>query len=103
MYGVIIEVKVNPNREQEALRMLREVIVPRARAHRGFSAGYWLKALQSDVLRAVQIFDTEADVRAMAERISSEGPPPGAPVSLASVDTYEVIAEASGGLPTAST
>ena len=46
------------------------------------------------MLRAVRIFDTEANALALAERISSEGPPPGAPVSLASVDTYEVIAEA---------
>ena len=94
MYGVIIEVKVNSSREQEALNMLRDVIVPRARLHRGFSVGYWLRALQGDVLRAVQIFDTEANALAMAERITSEGPPPGAPVSLTSVDTYEVIAEA---------
>ena len=34
MYGVIVEVKVNSSREQEALCMLRDVIVPRARLHR---------------------------------------------------------------------
>jgi hypothetical protein len=66
-------------------------IVPR---EDGFSAGYWLRALQGDVIRAVQIVDTEANALATAERISSEGPPPGAPVSLTSVTTYEAIAEA---------
>ena len=94
MYAVIIEVRVNPSREQEARAMIRDVIVPRARAHRGFSAGHWLRALQGDVITAVQIFDTEANALATAERISAEGPPPGAPVSLASVNTYEVIAGA---------
>jgi hypothetical protein len=94
MYGVIIEVEVDASREQEARRMLREVIVPRARTHRGFSDGYWLRALQGDVLRAVQIFDTEANAVATAERIRSEGAPPGAPVTLRSVETYEVVAEA---------
>ncbi len=77
MYGVIIEVRVNPSREQEARNMVREMIAPRARAHLGFSAGYWLRALQGDVLRSVQIFDTEANALATAERIRSEGPPPG--------------------------
>ena len=61
--------------------------------HRGFSTGYWLRALQGDVLRSVQIFDTEANALATAERIRSEGPAPGSPVTLTSVDTYEVIAD----------
>lgn len=47
MYAVIIEVRVNPSREQEARAMIRDVIVPRARAHRGFSAGYWLRTWTS--------------------------------------------------------
>ena len=94
MYGVIIEVRVNPSREQEARNMVRDMIAPRARMHRGFSTGYWLLALQGDVLRSVQIFDTEANALATAERIRSEGPPPGAPVTQTSVDTYEVISDA---------
>jgi hypothetical protein len=48
MYGVIIEVRVNPSREQEARNIVRDMIVPRARTHRGFSTGYWLLALQGD-------------------------------------------------------
>jgi len=93
MYGVIIEVRVNPSREEEARSMLRDMIVPRAKTDHGFAAGYWLRALQSDVLRSVQLFDTEANALAKADQIRAEGPPPGAPVSLTSVDTYEVIAQ----------
>ena len=93
MYGVVIEVRIVANREEEARRMVRDMIVPRARAHRGISAGYWLRALHGDVLRAVQFYDSESNALATAEQIRSEGPPPGAPVTLVSVDTYEVIAQ----------
>jgi hypothetical protein len=41
MHGVIIQVRIDPNRENEARRMVREVIiVPRATTHHGFMAGY---------------------------------------------------------------
>jgi hypothetical protein len=43
--------------------MIRDGIVPQARAHRGFSAGYRLRALQGDAITAVQDFDTEANTR----------------------------------------
>ena len=92
MYGVVIEVRIVANREEEARRMVRDMIVPRAREHGGISAGYWLRALQGDVLRSVQLYDTEANAVATAEQIRSQGPPPGAPVTLTSVDVYEVIA-----------
>jgi hypothetical protein len=93
MYGVIIEVKVDPSREEEARAMLRDMIVPQARAHRGFTAGHWLRSLQADMLTSVQLFDTEADALAKAEQIRSAGPPRGAPVTLKAIDTYEVIAQ----------
>ncbi len=74
--------------------MLRNMIVPKAKADRGFAAGYWLRALHGDVLRSVQLFDTEAHALAKADEIRAQGPPPGAPVTLISADTYEVIAQA---------
>ena len=93
MYAVVIEVRILPNREEEARRMVRELIAPRARAHPGISAGYWLRALDGDVLRSVQLYDSETNAVATADKIRSDGPPPGAPVTLISVDTYEVIAQ----------
>jgi hypothetical protein len=73
--------------------MLRDTIVPRARTHRGLSAAYWLRALHGDELRTVEIYDNEENARATADRVRSEGPPPGAPVTLTSVEVYEVIAQ----------
>ena len=94
MHGISVEVKVDPDREEEARMMLREMVVPGAKARAGFAAGYWLRATEGDVILAVQIYDSADTARAAAEQIRSEGPPPGAPVTLESVQTYEVLAQA---------
>jgi hypothetical protein len=96
MHAIIVEVTVDQSREDEARGMLRDMVVPRAKSHAGIVSGYWLRALEGDVLRSVQLYDTEANALDVADRIRSEGPPPGAPVSLVSVDTYEVIAQLDG-------
>jgi hypothetical protein len=93
MYGIIIEVRVDPNREEEVRKMLENMIVPRAKTHKGITTGYWLRSLDGDILRAVQLYDTQSNAQDTADQIRSEGPPPGAPVSLVSVNTYEVIAQ----------
>ena len=78
MYGIIIEVKVDPNREEEVRSMLNNMIVPQARTHQGIKATYWLRSLEGDILRAVQLYDTETKARATANQIQSQGAPPGA-------------------------
>ena len=93
MYGIIIEVRVDPSREEEVRKMLENMIVPRARTHKGITAGYWLRSLDGDILRAVQLYDNKTNAQETADQIQSEGPPPGAPVSLVSINTYEVIAQ----------
>lgn len=70
------------------------MIVPHAKARAGFAGAYWLRAIEGDVLRAVQIYESEDAARAAAEEIRKEGPPPGAPVNLRSIDVYEVLAQA---------
>jgi hypothetical protein len=92
MYGIVIDVKVHPNREEEARNMLNNMIVPRARTHQGIVSGYWFREMNSDILRTIQVYDTEANAMVTADRIRSQGPPPGAPITLVSITTYEVIA-----------
>lgn len=94
MFGVVFDVRVIPGREDEARAMLDAVIVPRAKGHAGFLSGQWLRALEGDALRVIHLFDTEAHARETADRIASEGPPPGAPVTLRGVETFELIAHA---------
>ena len=93
MYGLIIDVKLDPNREKEARDMLSNMVVPRARTHKGIVAGYWLRDVKEDILRTVELYDNEANANETGDRIRSQGPPPDAPVTLVSINTYEVIAQ----------
>jgi hypothetical protein len=94
MHGVIVQVRIDTSREDEARRLLHEMVVPRAKALEGFAGGTWLRALEGDAGRGVLLFDSEGAARAAVEQIRTEGPPPGVPVTLASVDAYEVLAQA---------
>jgi hypothetical protein len=94
MFGVVFDVRVIPGREDEMREMLEAVIVPRAKTHPGFLSAQWLRALEGDALRVVHIFDTEEHARDVATKIASEGPPPGAPVTLRGLETFELIAQA---------
>jgi hypothetical protein len=94
MHGVIVQVRIDSNREEEARSTLHEVVVPRAKALAGFSGGTWLRALDGDGGRGVLLFESEDAARAAVDEIRSQGPPPGVPVTLEAVDAYEVLAQA---------
>lgn len=93
MYGVIIEVRVDLTREEEARKMVDNMVIPRAKTHPGIAAGYWLREINGDMLRSLQLYDTEINAQVVAKRIQSEGPPPEAPVTLNAVNIYEVIGQ----------
>lgn len=94
MHGVIVQVKVESGREDEARAMLREVVVPTAKQLDGFASGTWLRALRGGAGRGVLLFESEEAARAAVEEIRAQGPPPDAPVTMESVDAYEVLAQA---------
>jgi hypothetical protein len=94
MHGVIVQVRIDSNREEEARSTLHDVVVPRAKALAGFSGGTWLRALDGDGGRGVLLFESEDAARAAVDEIRSQGPPPGVPVTLEAVDAYEVLAQA---------
>jgi hypothetical protein len=94
MHGVMVQVKVDSSREDEARKLLHELVVPGAKALTGFQKGIWLRALDGDAGRSVLLFESEDAARTAVEEIRSQGPPPGVPVTLESVDAYEVLAEA---------
>jgi hypothetical protein len=94
MHGVIVQVRIDSNREEEARSTLHEVVVPRAKALAGFSGGTWRRALDGDGGRGVLLFESEDAARAAVDEIRSQGPPPGVPVTLEAVDAYEVLAQA---------
>jgi hypothetical protein len=94
VHAIVIDVQLDINREAEARKMLLEMIVPRAKSHAGFTAGYWLRSLQDDVIRSLHVYDSLDAARSAADAIGSQGPPPGAPVNLVSITSYEVLASA---------
>jgi len=94
MHAVVTEVNVDASREEEARELLNDVVVPQAKQFDGFVAERWLRALEGERGVAVIFFSSEQAARAAVERARSEGPPPGGPVSMQSIDLFEVIAEA---------
>ena len=94
MHAVIVQVEVDSSQEDLARKVLREVTVPRAQALAGFESGTWLRALQGGRGMSVLLFDSEDTARAAADQIRSQGPPQGSPVTMESVDAFEVVAQA---------
>ena len=94
MHGVIVEVRVHSDREEQARKVLRDEVVPRAKALPGFAGGTWLRALEGDAGISVLLFESEDAARGAAAEIRDQGPPPGAPVALEAVHAYEVLARA---------
>ena len=94
MHGVIVQVKIDQNREDEARKMLQDVVVPSAKALDGFVSGTWLRALQGDQGISVLLFESAEGARAAAAQIRSQGPPPGVPVTMENVDACEVLVQA---------
>ena len=94
MHGVIVQVKIDQNREDEARKVLQDVVVPSAKALTGFVSGNWLRELQGDRGISVLLFESAEAAQAAAEQIRSQGPPPGVPVTMETVDAYEVLLQA---------
>ena len=92
MHGVIVTVDIEATRE-EAEKLLQEYTIPMAKSLEGFVRGVWLRSEDGSNGRGVILLDSEEHARAAVARIQ-QGPPPGAPVSLRSVDVFEVMAEA---------
>lgn len=93
MHAVVGQVKIDAGREDEARKLLEDFVLPNAKSLAGFQGGYWARAMDGDAGHSILLFDTEEHARAGAARIS-EGPPPGAPVSVMSTTVCEVLAQA---------
>jgi hypothetical protein len=83
-------------RVDEAVKYIKEQIVPNAKKQPGFQHGYWMVDRATGKAMAVVIFDSEASVKATDEvaartRAGAEQASGG---KVTSVDRYEVVAEA---------
>jgi hypothetical protein len=91
MHAVVVHIKLDPAREEEAVKMLHEVVVPMSKAAPGFTGGYWARSLDGASGLSVEVFDTEEAARAFADGATT---PPGAPATIESVEVMEIMATA---------
>jgi hypothetical protein len=93
MHGIVVTVDIDAGKAEDAEKLLHEFTIPAAKSLEGFARGVWLRSPDGSTGRGVVLLDTEEHARAAVERVR-QGPPPGAPVTLRSVDVFEVLAEA---------
>jgi hypothetical protein len=94
MHGVIGMVEIDASRADEAEAALNGVVVPQAKQAPGFVSGTWLRSPDGTRGISVLLFESEDAAKALAERMRQEGPPPGVPVKVASVEVCTVLAQA---------
>jgi hypothetical protein len=93
MYGVIIQVKIDRNCEDE-MRVMTDEVVPKARQVPGFVGGTWFRSLTGNDVTAVMLFDSEDTACSVGEFVST-GPLAERPMwSVYAIGTYEVVAQA---------
>ena len=108
MYAVIVQVKIDTDREEEMLTMLSQEVVPTAQKLPGFASGIWLQALEDDRGTAVLVFDSQRAARTAAGRLRatvhgmvelrSVGPRAGVPaITVETARVYQVVAQALAG------
>jgi hypothetical protein len=93
MHAVIGQVKLDPSRKDEALKLIKERGEAMVRGLTGALGGYWARPLDNDIQHSFWIFDTEQNARAAAAMFA-KGPPPGAPATLVSVEVCEIVGQA---------
>ena len=88
-HAVVLQVKLSHASPEEAESMLKELVVPMAKAQPGFEKGIWMRSADNNGLGVV-VFDTAENAETAASALK---PPPGGP-ELISSTVYEVGAEA---------
>ncbi len=91
MYAVVESVDIEVARGDEAEKLLHDVVIPARRSQAGFVRGVWMRSSDKSRGRGVMLFDTEESATAA---VAEQGPPPGAPVTVRSVEMFEVLGEA---------
>ncbi|MDQ3485961.1 MAG: hypothetical protein M3445_11230 [Actinomycetota bacterium] len=88
MHAVLVKVRIDPGRYEEAMQGLRENVVPGAKGAPGFVKGTWFGDTESG--HALVVFESEAHAQQMAGMVTSE---PEDPVQVEDVRVFEVHAE----------
>jgi hypothetical protein len=89
MFAVVLSVRIDPSRTEDAMSDLATIVVPGAKAAPGFIRGTWCGGDGQG--HAMMLFDTRENAEKAAETAT---PPPGMAAQLDRVGTFEVRAEA---------
>jgi hypothetical protein len=89
MYAVLVKVRIDPARHDEAISGLHDSVVPQVKSAPGFVRGTWFGDQEAGY--GVVLFQSEEQARSMATTVASA---PDDPVQVEEVRVYEVNAEA---------
>ena len=95
MHAIVSHVNLKPGRGDEAMKLLKEEVLPRAKEVGEPVAGYWARSVDgSQGVSIVLYASKEAADEALATMMAQGTPPPDAPVELGDAGVYEVLASA---------
>ncbi len=89
MHAVLVKVRIDPARWQEAVDGLKAELVPRVKSAPGFVRGTWFGNQTSG--NSLMLFDSEENASQMAKMVSAG---PDDPVQIEDVQVYQVHADA---------
>jgi hypothetical protein len=93
MHAVVTHVTIDPNRIDEAEKLLNSTVMPRATSAKGFVSGVWTHDADGNGV-GVAVFETEDDANALVSATQASPPPDGAPTTIDSVEVYTVAGTA---------
>jgi hypothetical protein len=95
MHAIIGRVRIDPDRADEALAMIKNGGIAMVRGMAGSAGGYWARNIASDIVQhSFWIFDTEQDARKAEATFNQLRDIPDAPATFLSVDVCEVVGHA---------
>ncbi|HEY3240704.1 MAG TPA: antibiotic biosynthesis monooxygenase [Acidimicrobiia bacterium] len=92
MYGVVGEVKIDPARQDEAEKLLHEMVVPMVKSAPGLVAAYWLRSDDGTSGTSLILFESEDAARKAIEN-QPAALPEDAPVTPIRMEVRRVLAQ----------
>lgn len=93
MHAVVVAVDIEGGKLEQATQMLNSVVVPAVSQSPGFVSGVWVHSVDGAHGQSIMVYENEETAKAAAAALEADGPPPGAPVKLVSVNVFEVAAQ----------
>jgi hypothetical protein len=95
MNVVVIEVGINPAKQDEMLTVLQQQVVPSTVASPGFVKGAWIQSADLASGKAVMWFEDESTAKAFIDEVQASGPgDDDDTVVIRSTELYSIAAEA---------